>query len=96
MILLLVDFVIIITLVLSLKPLISLLLHNHNLFQPRFNFHHSIAAPDEPGKPKVPRILHQTAANSTIPEKWIVSQHSCKEVYSDYEYKVLLTPRPNQ
>ncbi|KAI1828828.1 CAZyme family GT32 [Penicillium roqueforti] len=37
---------------------------------------------------QIPRILHQTTAAETIPDKWIESQQSCKEAYSDFEYKL--------
>ena len=33
-------------------------------------------------------ILHQTCADENIPEKWIVSQRSCIDTYSHFEYMV--------
>lgn len=70
-----------------LEPLIILLWRNEELFRPQVpllgdapTLHTDPAA--------IPRILHQTCANSTIPSKWVNSQQTCKEVYSDFEYKV--------
>jgi mannosyltransferase OCH1-like enzyme len=36
----------------------------------------------------IPRIIHQTWVNDSIPEKWQEAQKSCLELHSDYEYKV--------
>lgn len=87
--LLFIDVLIVVTLVVVLEPLITLLRRNDDLFTPRLNLHGAVAAPDTPGaKHKIPRILHQTTPNDTIPDKWVESQASCKEVYKDYEYMV--------
>ncbi|RBR20132.1 uncharacterized protein FIESC28_05411 [Fusarium coffeatum] len=37
---------------------------------------------------QIPRILHQTAKNETIPDIWVDSQESCLTTYSSYEYKL--------
>lgn len=34
----------------------------------------------------VPKIIHQTWKNTTIPEKWIEPQKTCKELHPDYQY----------
>ncbi|EGX88134.1 mannosyl phosphorylinositol ceramide synthase SUR1 [Cordyceps militaris CM01] len=86
-VLLCIDVLIVVTLVIVLEPLITLLRRNEDLFTPRLELHNVAAAPDVPGaKHKIPRILHQTTPNDTIPAKWVESQRSCKEVYKDYEY----------
>lgn len=38
----------------------------------------------------IPKIIHQTWQNETIPEKWQEAQQSCVDLHSDYEYKVRL------
>jgi hypothetical protein len=89
--LLLIDFVIVALLVFTLNPLITLLRRNEELFQPRVALtRHDIKAASwpHPDQRKIPRILHQTCANSTIPAKWVESQRSCIQTYSDFEYKV--------
>lgn len=89
--LLLIDFVIVALLVFTLQPLITLLRRNEELFQPRVALsRHDIKAASwpHPEERKIPRILHQTCANSTIPSKWVDSQRSCISAYSEFEYKV--------
>ncbi|KAH6984331.1 nucleotide-diphospho-sugar transferase [Ilyonectria sp. MPI-CAGE-AT-0026] len=88
--LLLTDLVLVALLLHTLDPLITLLRRNEELFGARL----ALSGTDNPkdsnhqDKPKIPRILHQTCANETIPEKWVDSQQSCKEAYSDFEYKL--------
>jgi len=67
-----------------------LLRRNEELFQPRVALsQHDIGASwPQPGPRSIPRILHQTCANDTIPDKWVNSQRSCKEAYSGFEYKL--------
>ena len=36
----------------------------------------------------IPKILHQTYVNDSIPELWREAQQSCIELHKDYEYKV--------
>ncbi|KAL7266695.1 CSG1/SUR1-like protein [Rhizina undulata] len=36
----------------------------------------------------IPKIIHQTWANETIPDKWLVPQKSCLDLHGDYEYKL--------
>jgi inositol phosphorylceramide mannosyltransferase catalytic subunit len=42
---------------------------------------------DEQHKP-IPKIIHQTWKNETIPEAWAVAQYTCMELHPDYEYIV--------
>ncbi|KAL3468108.1 nucleotide-diphospho-sugar transferase [Aspergillus heterothallicus] len=34
----------------------------------------------------IPKIIHQTYINETIPERWVDAQQSCIELHPDYEY----------
>ena len=36
----------------------------------------------------IPKIIHQTYINESIPEQWKAGQESCKALHKDYEYKV--------
>ncbi|KAI9746585.1 MAG: hypothetical protein M1818_000298 [Claussenomyces sp. TS43310] len=36
----------------------------------------------------IPKIIHQTYINSTIPEQWRAGQQACVNLHSDYEYKL--------
>jgi len=36
----------------------------------------------------IPKIIHQTYINETIPEVWRAGQRKCVELHSDYEYKL--------
>jgi hypothetical protein len=88
--LLLVDLVLVGLLLHSLEPLITLLYRNQELFghQISIPFNRSSDLFNQPNEAVVPRILHQTCANDTIPGIWVSSQQSCIEAYSDFEYKV--------
>ncbi|KAJ6045006.1 uncharacterized protein N7446_003207 [Penicillium canescens] len=88
---LLIDLMVVGLLLQSFAPLISLLRRNEELFGSRV----ALPAPYRPdarhqmtSSGQIPRILHQTAATETIPNKWIESQQSCIEAYSDFEYKL--------
>lgn len=37
---------------------------------------------------KIPKIIHQTYANHSIPDHWKQAQQSCLDLHPDYEYKV--------
>ncbi len=54
-----------------------------------------IPAPNSPlidNRPQlIPKIIHQTYINETIPEKWRVAQQSCIDLHADYEYRVCHT-----
>ena len=45
-------------------------------------------------KPIIPKIIHQTYINESIPEQWRVGQQSCLDLHKDYEYMVCLSPSP--
>ena len=34
----------------------------------------------------IPKIIHQTYINSSIPERWVAAQQSCIDIHPDYEY----------
>ncbi|KFZ16638.1 hypothetical protein V501_02125 [Pseudogymnoascus sp. VKM F-4519 (FW-2642)] len=36
----------------------------------------------------IPRIIHQTYVNDSIPAQWVPSQRSCIDLHPDYEYKL--------
>jgi mannosyltransferase OCH1-like enzyme len=36
----------------------------------------------------IPKIIHQTYINDTIPPHWKPAQKSCQDLHEDYEYKV--------
>lgn len=40
----------------------------------------------DPKKQVIPRIIHQTWKNETIPEKWEQAYSSCKKNHPNYEY----------
>lgn len=91
--LLLIDLMVVGMLIITLEPLITLLHRNDELFRPSILSPQDgpSTAPHQPTSPKIPRILHQTCANATVPHKWLESQQSCKDVYADFEYKVCPT-----
>lgn len=41
----------------------------------------------------IPKIIHQTYINTSIPLVWQAAQKSCVDLHSDYEYKVRATRR---
>jgi mannosyltransferase OCH1-like enzyme len=95
MFLLLIDLIMVGLLLQALEPLITLLRRNEELFGPRVALSGPDASDawDQTDRPnKIPRILHQTTATDTVPDKWVHSQRSCKEAYSDFEYKVDISP----
>src|SRR5437762_8301271 len=38
----------------------------------------------------IPKIIHQTWKNETIPEMWSIAQYSCRDLHPDYKYIVPL------
>lgn len=91
--LLLIDLVIVGLLLQTFEPLITLLRRNEELFGSRVALN-ATYTPDARHQTtsswKIPLILHQTTATETIPDQWIESQQSCKEAYSDFEYRVII------
>ncbi|KAM0342531.1 hypothetical protein ACHAPU_009505 [Fusarium lateritium] len=72
-----------------LSPLISLLQRNQELFSARFAITNGHASKSSTSVDhQIPRILHQTTKNDTIPTIWASSQASCLKAYSNYEYKL--------
>ena len=51
-----------------------------------------IPAPNSPlidDRPQlIPKIIHQTYVNDSVPEHWRDAQRSCIDLHEDYEYKV--------
>lgn len=39
----------------------------------------------------IPKIIHQTYINDSVPEHWRAAQKSCIDLHEDYEYKVRKT-----
>ncbi|KAH7113164.1 nucleotide-diphospho-sugar transferase [Dactylonectria estremocensis] len=71
-----------------ISPLLSLLRYNKEMFGA-----HVTLTRDDKSEPvhlvnQIPRILHQTCKNETIPLIWAESQRSCLKTYSDFEYKL--------
>lgn len=49
------------------------------------------------GMPRlIPKIIHQTYANESVPEVWQEAQQSCVTLHQDYEYKVRCLSSPVQ
>jgi hypothetical protein len=44
----------------------------------------------------IPKIIHQTYKNDTIPEVWFDAQQTCIDLHPDYEYIVRLSRDPTQ
>jgi hypothetical protein len=88
--LILVDLALFGLLLYSIRDLFFLLRHNKEMFSAHVN----VTLQDQPkhvhSSRQIPRILHQTCKNETIPEMWAESQQSCLKAYSDFEYKVRL------
>jgi len=42
----------------------------------------------------IPKIIHQTWKNETIPEMWSIAQYSCRDLHPDYQYIVFPPPSP--
>lgn len=51
-----------------------------------------LPAPNSPAiseRPQlIPKIIHQTYVNESLPEHWKGPQQSCLDLHPDYEYKV--------
>ncbi|PYH42983.1 glycosyltransferase family 32 protein [Aspergillus saccharolyticus JOP 1030-1] len=90
LLLLLIDLTVVGLLLHTLRPLITLLYRNQELFAARGTLPSSNLLPQNlseyPNPSGIPLILHQTAATENIPERWQNSQQSCVEVYANYQY----------
>ena len=57
-----------------------------------------IPAPNSPlidDRPQlIPKIIHQTYVNDSVPEHWREAQRSCIDLHEDYEYKVCHVTSP--
>ena len=40
----------------------------------------------------IPKIIHQTWKNETVPEMWSIAQYSCQDLHPDYQYIVPFPP----
>ena len=47
-------------------------------------------------KQLIPKIIHQTYINESIPQQWQAGQQSCLEFHKDYEYMVRYSIRISQ
>ncbi|RSM15387.1 hypothetical protein CDV31_004977 [Fusarium ambrosium] len=93
--LILVDLALFGLLLYSLRDLFSLLRHNKEMFSPHVN----VTLQDQDSvhsSRQIPRILHQTCKNETIPEMWAESQQSCLKAYSGFEYKLWTDERARE
>ncbi|KAF4983101.1 hypothetical protein FZEAL_1411 [Fusarium zealandicum] len=74
----------------TFEPLITLLHRNEELFGSRLTLPRQDETVSEPNPDRhaIPKIFHQTAATDVIPENWVKPQQSCRDVYSDFEYKL--------
>jgi len=36
----------------------------------------------------IPKIIHQTYKNTSLPDEWLVSQKSCKKLHPEFKYMV--------
>lgn len=94
--LILVDLALFGLLLYSIRDLFFLLRHNKEMFSAHVN----VTLQDQPkhvhSSRQIPRILHQTCKNETIPEMWAESQQSCLKAYSDFEYKLWTDERARE
>lgn len=88
LILLVIDLTVFGLLLHLLQPLFLLLRKNQEMFGPTVHLLEHDDNTPESWQPKIPRILHQTTATNEIPDMWVESQKSCKDAYSDFEYKL--------
>ena len=88
---LLIDLIIVALVVCAFEPLITLLVRNEELFGARLALPRNSSKSTDHSLDQyhtIPRILHQTSATDDIPERWVAARQSCKDVYSEFEYKV--------
>lgn len=89
LIFLLVSLLVLSFLVHSVSTLLSLLVEN----SAADTIHHAeLPSPNSSliqQRPQIiPKIIHQTYKNETIPEVWVEAQQSCIDLHPDYEYIV--------
>lgn len=89
LIFLLVSLLVLSFLVHSVSTLLSLLVENSAADA----IHHAELPSPNSGliqqRPQIiPKIIHQTYKNETIPEVWVEAQQSCIDLHPDYEYIV--------
>lgn len=89
LIFLVINLIIIAVLIHSVFTLLSLLVEDGAADAIR---HADIPAPNSPlvkDRPQfIPKIIHQTYVNDSIPEVWKEAQQSCIDLHEDYDYKV--------
>lgn len=89
LIFLLINLLILILLVRSVSTLLSLLVEDaaadaiHRAELPSLN-----SSLIEQRPQIIPKIIHQTYKNETVPEVWADAQKSCIDLHPDYEYIV--------
>jgi inositol phosphorylceramide mannosyltransferase catalytic subunit len=90
-VLLLMAIIVLFTLALhSVSTLLSLLVEDaaHDVIQPSELLVADTSANSSlPLQQPIPKIIHQTYANTSIPERWRKAQQSCIQLHADYEYK---------
>ena len=89
LIFLVINLIIIVILIHSVFTLLSLLVEDGAADAIR---HADIPAPNSPlieHRPQlIPKIIHQTYINDSIPAIWKEAQQSCMDLHKDYEYRV--------
>ena len=89
LIFLVINLIVIVILIHSVFTLLSLLVEDGAADA----IHHAdIPAPSSPlmgNRPQlIPKLIHQTYINDSIPEIWKAAQQSCIDLHEDYEYRV--------
>jgi hypothetical protein len=46
------------------------------------------AEESEKQTPLIPKIIHQTYKNASLPQEWVVSQTACKKLHPEFKYMV--------
>jgi len=89
---LVVNFIVLVYLVYLFSTLISLLFENGSADAILFSDIPAIGT-DLSDRPQlIPKIIHQTYINSSIPEQWKAGQQSCIDLHPEYEYKASAAP----
>jgi mannosyltransferase OCH1-like enzyme len=95
---LLISLVIISLLIRSVSTLLSLLVEDaaaDAIHRAELPLQNSTLVEQHPQN--IPKIIHQTYKNETIPEVWLDAQRSCIDLHPDYTYIVRPSdnPKPN-